>query len=175
MGHQQLSQSSPGGQLLDLWEKASSRGIFSESTTLKNANLCIFGHKITGLAYFKTIRYLVYVPHGSSIAALVFIMTLAAGPRGAGSSNFFSKVSYFANCQLACLEPENYCFSLLWALAATKRSFSWDMHNLFSRLHDLNLWALGIKHPKEVFFSEPTTLKNADLHFFGLKITILAH
>ena len=45
------------------------------------------------------------------------------------------------------------------------------MHNLFSRLHDLNLWALGIKHPKEVW---PTTLKNTDLHFFGLKITILA-
>ena len=97
---------------------------------------------------------IVYVPHGSSIAALVFIMTLAAGPRGAGSSHFFSKVSYFANCQLACLEPENYCFSLLWALAATKRSFSWDMHNLFSCLHDLNLWALGIKHPKEVYFSQ---------------------
>ena len=27
---------------------------------------------------------------------------------------------------------------------------------------------------RSFFFSEPTTLKNADLHFFGLKITILA-
>ena len=78
---------------IGLIKQASNRGFFSKLTTLKNANLCIFGHKITGLAYFKPIRYLVYVPHGSSIAALVFIMTLAAGPRGAGSSNFFPKLA----------------------------------------------------------------------------------
>ena len=118
MGHQQLSQSSPVGQLLDLWEKASSRGIFSELTTLKNANLCIFGHKITGLAYVKPIRYLVYIPHGSSIAALVFIMTLAAGPRGASSSNsFFSKLAILqtANWHVLSLKITVFSyFELLW-------------------------------------------------------------
>ena len=58
---------------------------------LKNANFSIFGHKITALAYFELIRYLAYVPHGLSIVVLVFIMTLAAGPRGASSSIHFSK------------------------------------------------------------------------------------
>ena len=151
MGHQQLSQSSPGGQLLDLWEKASSRGIFSELTTLKNANLCIFGHKITGLAYFKPIRYLVYVPHGSSIAALVFIMTLAAGPRGASSSNFFFIVSYFANCQLACLEPENYCFPTLSSCGYKKKLFMGYAH-----FFQLSAWpqplGFGDHTPKRSFF-----------------------
>ena len=139
---------------------------------MKNANLCIFGHKITGLAYFKPIRYLLYVPYGSSIAALVFIMTLAAGPRGASSSNFFSKSAILQTAHWHVLSLKIIVFPYL-ELLRLQKNFSWDMHNFFSRLH-LNLWALGIKHPKEVFFLEPTTLKNTDLHFFGLKITILA-
>ena len=41
---------------IGLIKQASSRGIFSELTTLKNANLCIFSWKIAVLAYLEHIR-----------------------------------------------------------------------------------------------------------------------
>ena len=85
---------------------------------------------------------------------------------------FFPKLAILQTANWHVLSLKITVFSYFELLWLQKEAF--HLHNFFSRLHDLNLWALGIKHPKEVFFSEPTTLKNADLHFFGLKITILA-
>ena len=79
---------------------------------------------------------------------------------GKPSKNFFSELINFKNANLHIFG--HHCFCQLWVLGEAYRSPSWDIHNFLSLLYDLNCWIIGNKPPKEVFFSELTTFKNAN-------------
>ena len=57
--------------------------------------------KSTVLAYFEFIRQLVHVPHKTSIALSVFILTLTNGPTVVSlSKTFFTELTIFKNANL---------------------------------------------------------------------------
>ena len=114
-------------------------------------------------------------PHRLSAAFPVITMGQMVRHTGLSPKKIiFLRVDYLEKCQCAHFCCQNHCFGLLGAYQAASACPSQDFNYSLSLHYDTDCWNDGGK-PSKNFFSELIVFKNANLHIFGLAITVFAN
>ena len=114
-------------------------------------------------------------PHRSSAAFPVITMGQMVRHTGLSPKKIiFLRVDHLEKCQCAHFCCQNHCFGLLGAYQAASACPSQDFNYSLSLHYDTDCWNDGGK-PSKNFFSELIVFKNANLHIFGLAITVFAN
>ena len=114
-------------------------------------------------------------PHRLSAAFPVITMGQMVRHTGLSPKKIiFLRVDYLEKCQCAHFCCQNHCFGLLGAYQAASACPSQDLNCSLILQYDPDCWTDGDK-PSKNFFSELIIFKNANLHIFGLAITVFAN